>query len=299
VTAAAFAALTIAMVMLWLPSWRSRRTSAPSGTSAVAWLWAAAAAAALASAMAAHLVDVRGAAAIVAFAVLCAAARRVGNRELRIVLHALVLVMCAALYLHLVPGFDNPRLVTGAMLAPDSLPYTKYLNFDKGFAGLLLLGLYVPERTAPDGLVVSGFSRTSTLFATRFAITAAVVMVLTLAVGYVHVDPKLPSWWPGWSWSMVFLTALPEEALFRAVVQSAVAERLGPMRSAWIPIAAAGLLFGVAHGGGGAIYMLLASAAGIGYGWTYASTGSIAASILAHAGLNTIHFLFFSYPALQ
>jgi membrane protease YdiL (CAAX protease family) len=207
--------------------------------------------------------------------------------------------MCAALYLHLVPGFDNPRLVTEVALAPDSLPYTKYLNFDKGFAGLLLLAVYVAERRRTAGLVNSGLSRIAATFATRFAVTVAVVMVLTLAVGYVRFDPKLPSWWAGWIWSMVFLTALPEEALFRGVVQTAVAEWAGRERSIWFAVVVAGLLFGVAHSGGGATYMLLASAAGIGYGWTYASTRSLACSILAHAGLNTIHFLFFSYPALR
>jgi membrane protease YdiL (CAAX protease family) len=43
---------------------------------------------------------------------------------------------------------------------------------------------------------------------------------------------------------------------------------------------------------------VLATIAGIGYGWIYASTGSIAAAIATHAGLNTLHFLLFSYPAL-
>ena len=58
------------------------------------------------------------------------------------------------------------------------------------------------------------------------------------------------------------------------------------------------MLFGVAHLAGGAVYVALAAVAGIGYGWIYASTRSIAAAILAHAGLNTVHFLLFSYPAL-
>ena len=46
------------------------------------------------------------------------------------------------------------------------------------------------------------------------------------------------------------------------------------------------------------MYVGLAAAAGVGYGWIYSSTRSIAAATLAHAGLNTVHFLFFSYPAL-
>jgi simple sugar transport system ATP-binding protein len=61
----------------------------------------------------------------------------------------------------------------------------------------------------------------------------------------------------------------------------------------------AGLVFGVVHAGGGAMYVLLSIAAGIGYGWIYASTRSLAAATLAHAGLNTIHFFLFTYPALR
>jgi membrane protease YdiL (CAAX protease family) len=98
---------------------------------------------------------------------------------------------------------------------------------------------------------------------------------------------------------MLFLTALPEEAIFRGVVQTAIWRRLGGTRSAAIiAIAVAGTLFGAAHAAGGYGYVVLATAAGIGYGWIYAATGSIGAAILAHAALNTIHFLFFSYPAL-
>ena len=53
---------------------------------------------------------------------------------------------------------------------------------------------------------------------------------------------------------------------------------------------------GLAHAAGGWLYVLVASLAGIGYGWIYASTRSIAWAIVAHAGLNAIHFLVFTYP---
>ncbi len=58
---------------------------------------------------------------------------------------AVMLAMAAALLLHAVPGFANPRVLDGVTLSLDSAPYTKYLNFDKGVVGLLLLGLYAPR----------------------------------------------------------------------------------------------------------------------------------------------------------
>jgi hypothetical protein len=97
---------------------------------------------------------------------------------------------------------------------------------------------------------------------------------------------------------MVVLTALPEEALFRGVIQTWMA---GGQLSwhQWPAIVAAGVVFGLAHLAGGPLYVLVASAAGVGYGWIYASTRSIGAAIAAHAGLNAVHLFFFSYPALS
>jgi hypothetical protein len=210
----------------------------------------------------------------------------------RIAAHILMVTICAGLFLHVIPGFDNPRVLTDVVLGPGSQPYTKYLNFDKGVAGLFLLGVYAPDRTETD----EG-ARHPLAFLWRFAVLVTVTIALALGTGYVRWDPKLPSWWPMWTWSMVFLTALPEEALFRGLVQTWI-ERWLSARATIVSILVAGTLFGVAHLGGGPVYVVLATAAGIGYGWIYASTRSIAAAIVAHAGLNTVHFLFFSYPAL-
>jgi membrane protease YdiL (CAAX protease family) len=98
---------------------------------------------------------------------------------------------------------------------------------------------------------------------------------------------------------MVFLTALPEEALFRGVLQSLITKGLGGTAgAATAAIVIAGVLFGLAHLAGGPVAVVLASAAGLGYGWIYSSTRSIGAAIAVHSGLNVLHLLFFSYPAL-
>ena len=157
---------------------------------------------------------------------------------------------------------------------------------------MLLLGLYVPELAERD----EG-ARNATRFVWRFLVLVLVAMALAVLSGYVRWDPKLPSWWPMWMWSMVVLTALPEEALFRGVIQTWLAGgQLGGQP--WWAIVTAGVVFGLAHLAGGPLYVLVASAAGVGYGWIYASTRSIGAAIAAHTGLNAVHFFFFSYPAL-
>ena len=282
----AFAALTLALVALWAP----RVSVSPHA----ALFWTFPCAVAVALGLGGGLIDVRALLALLFFAGACAAAKRAGGRAMAIATHAIMFAACAGLFLHVVPGVDHPRVVTDVVLGPGSVPYTEYLNFDKGIAGLFLLGLYASDQPAAD----EGF-RHAAGFLWRFAIVAAVVMALSLALGYVRWDPKLPPWWAVWTWSMVFLTALPEEALFRGVVQSLIAKRLGGTdRAATAAIVLAGVLFGVAHLAGGPVYAALASVAGLGYGWIYASTRSIGAAVAVHTGLNAIHFLFFSYPAL-
>jgi membrane protease YdiL (CAAX protease family) len=198
----------------------------------------------------------------------------------RIAAHALLLLVCGALFLHAVPGYDNPQ-VDG-----------RYLNFDKGMAGLILLGVYARDIVRHDeGLRHVGG------FLWRFAVMVGVLVVLALASGYVGWDPKVPPGWPVWIASMVFLTAMPEEALFRAVLQTRIERRLAQRPSATIvAVLVAGMLFGVAHLAGGPVYVALSTVAGIFYGWIFASTRSFVAAVAAHTGLNAVHYFFFTYP---
>jgi len=291
---AVFWSLALAAVCLWLP--RDLRTPldrllvlGPTRVSLRLWMIPAMAAAMFAAA--AGFIDARGLAALVVLATAGHAANHASG-AVRPAAHLVVLGLCAGLFLHVVPGFANPKLLDGVVLGPGALPYTQYLNVDKGLAGLLLLGGYVPDRIDRD----QGHRRV-TDFVWRFLLLVVAVMALSLLLGYVRWDPKRPEWWPMWMGVMLVLTALPEEAAFRGVIHTWLAERRGDPASV-LAIVLGGLAFGLAHAAGGPLYVAVASVAGIGYGWIYASTRSIGAAILAHAGLNTIHFLLFTYPAL-
>jgi membrane protease YdiL (CAAX protease family) len=280
----AFAALTVAALSLWI-----ERTRNPAQ---LIRGWLTAASLSLVLAVAAGLVDHRGLLAVLGLAALATASNRAGHPLWRTAANVATLTLAAGMFLHAVPGFANPRVLSDVLLTPDAVPYTKYLNFDKGMAGLILLGLYVPDRVRQD----EGWKQWKTL-PLKIVALALVVMIAALASGYVRWAPKLPPWWPLWMWSMLLLTALPEEAAFRGVIQSAIAKRRG-REAAPAAILLAGTAFGLAHLAGGPIYVLVATLAGIGYGWIYAETRSIGSAILAHAGLNTLHLLLFTYPAL-
>jgi membrane protease YdiL (CAAX protease family) len=283
---AAFAALAAAMTALWAP----RLAAAPHAHS---W-WVFPFAAALLLAQAAGVIDTRALVAIFVFTTACRFGGHAVDGAARGFALAVMLALSAGFLLHALPGFANPRVLDGVALSADSAPYTKYLNFDKGVAGLVLLGLLAPERAlrrAPPGTLPAA--------AWRFAVVVGVVMALTVAAGYARWDPKLPTWWPLWLVSMVFLTALPEEAVFRHVIQGGLHTWLGESsRARWTATLAAAALFGLAHLSGGWMYVGLATVAGVGYGLVYALTRSIAAAIVAHTALNLLHLLLFSYPAL-
>jgi uncharacterized protein len=282
----AFAALTLAFVALWAP-----RVSVAS--SAGRW-WTFPFAFALAAALAGGIVNALGVVALLLYAVACRAARQAAGPGMRVVAHVALLLMCAGLMLHALPGFNNPVVIDRLVLSPGGMPYSKYLNFDKAAAGLFLLGLYAPELVAASGR--TGRARA---FLWRFAVLVGAIVGLSLAAGFVRWDPKVPASLPLWAWSNLFLTVLPEEALFRGVVQNALERRLGGTRAASAAVVViAGAFFGLAHAGGGPTYVVLAGVAGVGYGWIYMATRSLAAAALAHVGVNAVHFLFFTYPAL-
>ena len=86
-------------------------------------------------------------------------------------------------------------------------------------------------------------------------------------------------------------TALPEEFLFPGVIQNLLTRSWVPRVGLW----AAAIVFGLAHLPDFR-YAILATLAGLGYGWVYVRTGKITASALTHTGINWIWRLFLSYP---
>ena len=140
--------------------------------------------------------------------------------------------------------------------------------------------------------------RARDLFTIWFGSNIMLLTVVTgaLAVGLVGWAPKWPAL--GWLWlaNNALLVTLAEEALFRGYVQQQLTARWGHHRGgAALAIGAAALLFGLAHLAGGVQWVALASLAGVAYGVAY-RYGGLAAAVLAHLGLNTLHFAGFTYP---
>ncbi|WP_431052331.1 lysostaphin resistance A-like protein [Roseateles sp. L2-2] len=231
-------------------------------------------------------------AALAALAWMAIEARHRPRREA--VLMLLMLVIGFALALHLLPGFLNPTyLATTSDARPPTL---KYLNFDKGVAGMLMLAVLASQqRRRSEGVLpvpspgLPGWALWAVLVATL------ALPWLMAAIGGLG-RPALR--WPDnaglFLAANLFLTCVAEEAAFRGVIQGLLARRLGTdlrTMNGWLPVLLAAVLFGLAHAAGGTAYVALAMLAGLGYGLAYTLSGRIEVAILLHFALNALVFL--------
>ena len=129
-----------------------------------------------------------------------------------------------------------------------------------------------------------------------FVVFGCIAISLGTAMHFLAFAPQ----WHAWtsllftSLGIFFFTAWPEEFLFRGLLQNMLARSSKSDLAGWWT---ASVLFGFSHitnlGFPNWRYVILASIAGIFYGWTWRKTGSIFASAIVHALVDvTWHFLF-------
>ena len=128
------------------------------------------------------------------------------------------------------------------------------------------------------------------------AIFACISIPLGIRMHFIAYAPRFGEWQTFLSLSIgiLFFTAWPEEFLFRGLLQNLLSRA---SNNPTVGLAVASILFGLSHITNMHFpnwrYVLLASIAGVFYGWTWQKTGSIFASALVHAGVDTLwHFLF-------
>jgi len=132
-----------------------------------------------------------------------------------------------------------------------------------------------------------------------FALAAPVLAVVGIAIGFIPM-PHLPASAGGRMASaagIIFAgTALPEEILFRALIQNLLMQRFGASARTLI---VASLIFGAAHldNGPQALpnwrYMILATIAGYAYGKVFQKASTVLSSALLHMLVDwTKHFFF-------
>ena len=132
-----------------------------------------------------------------------------------------------------------------------------------------------------------------------FAVTAPVLVVVGIAIGFIpppHL-PVQPAGKMAVAVGIIFAgTALPEEILFRALIQNLMMQRFGATTRTlfW-----ASFIFGCAHLDNGPQplpnwrYMILATIAGLAYGRVFQKSSSVVSSAMLHMMVDwTKHFFF-------
>lgn len=280
--AATYVLLGLAIAAVWLPCWRvAGRDVAP---------WALLFVAAVASGVLTGVLAWPAVAALGLLAGLCHAVQRFKGAA-RVALTVGVLLFSLALSVHALPGFHNPKIFDAVRFTADAVPFTQYMNFDKGAVGLLLLAFFCRRANAASA------PRLGSAALIGLA-GAALTLGVGMAAGAVHWAPKLPE--GAWLFLVVNLlfTCVAEEAFFRGVIQERVATLLGDGRAAIAgSVLLSAILFGLAHAAGGIAMVVLTTIAGAGYAAAYARSRSIESAVLAHFMLNAIHFVAFTYPS--
>jgi membrane protease YdiL (CAAX protease family) len=169
-----------------------------------------------------------------------------------------------------------------------------------GIAILLGLVLFVGFRSMP-GLKYNlpRNARDYWLPLAGFAMVAPVLAVVGIALGFIP-PPHAPTQSAGRIVSAAGLifagTALPEEILFRSLIQNLLMLRFGAGARTLL---AAAFIFGCAHLDNGPQplpnwrYMILATIAGVAYGWVFRKASTVLSSAALHMLVDwTKHFFF-------
>lgn len=169
-----------------------------------------------------------------------------------------------------------------------------------GIAILLGLVLFLGFRTFP-GMKYTLPRRAADfrLPLVAFAILAPVLAVVGIAIGFIpwpHLLVKTAGQMAG-AVGIIFVgTALPEEILFRSMIQNLIMLRWG---ASWHTLLLASFIFGCAHLDNGPQpvpnwrYMIMATIAGWAYGRVFQKAGSVMSSAGLHMAVDwTKHFFF-------
>ncbi len=170
--------------------------------------------------------------------------------------------------------------------------------------GLFLLTAVRPLETVDVGLAVPG--RDLATAAAGFGAVLVIGLPLGFATDFLVWNPRLSD--AGFAFArllgLIVFVGIPEELLFRGMLQEGLT-RLTSSRAGWI---AASVIFGVAHifkATGLTLaqrqeffhlnwrYGLLATVAGLGYGWVYRRTGKVSAAAITHGAVDWLWSGFF------
>jgi len=159
-----------------------------------------------------------------------------------------------------------------------------------------VVGYLFIRRLDGVGYALAWSSGQGLAFLTGFLAVALVDIPAGLALQFLHWAPGHVSAKsiPLSALGIFFFTAWPEEFVFRGLLQNMLSKSFKNENAGWV---VASVLFGLSHVANGFFpnwkYALLATFAGLCYGWVWRKSGNIFGSALLHCAVDTIwHALF-------
>lgn len=169
--------------------------------------------------------------------------------------------------------------------------FTVLFAVNTAIAGFVLL-----RRTKGTGYTIGWGAGWTFYILASLIFFACIAIPLGLKIHFIAYSPHISEWksFLPLSIAILFFTAWPEEFLFRGLLQNLLSRASKSDTAGWI---SASILFGFSHITNTHFpnwrYVLLASIAGLFYGWTWRKTASIFASALVHAGVDILWHLLF------
>jgi membrane protease YdiL (CAAX protease family) len=273
--------LSAAMLSVWLPESSNKIVRVP--------IWVILLSASCGLAFYNNILEIGGIIYFLGLAISCTLFKH-QNRWISISGGFLVISLTIGLFLHKVPYFNNPLVFNEYYLSAQSSAYSKNWNFDKAVAGLILLVYF-------GDISRTTFEWAEMIKKTYLITIITIISTLALAIlfGYIELDITFVFVFFTWAWANLLFTCVAEEMLFRGFIQKHLLLLTHNPSCQLLIVVFVGVLFGLAHYSGGMTYAILASVAGIGYGYAYYRSGKIESAILTHFMLNSTHFLFFTY----
>ena len=272
------------------------------------WMVAGSASATLAlgAGFASGMIEAPGVAVLLVFGALCYLYRQAVRPKVAVALAVPIGMLAVLLATHKMPGFHGLPLIGPTTLCDGCQKWWVIGHLDKPAVGLLLfvvalVNLTLPSSPSSGGTTPHRLARSAVVTVAAVTVMGVVVMGLMSLFSAVRWAPKAPDIDVVMTFAAVniFFTVFAEEVFFRMFLHDVLRRFPETFTRTWQLVAVSAALFALAHVAGGPLYVVGALLAGIGYGWVYEKTRRIEWAIVAHFGVNAIHFFLFSYPRLS
>lgn len=233
---------------------------------------------------------------IVLFALACHFYTSLQNNIIKFFLAMLILIFAGIVMKNAVPLSKAIPIFEGIKFSLISAPFRMGINIEKAVCGIILTSYIIKKSKS--------FSDWKTVFKEFIPVLIILVIVLltpALLTNFIKFNFKIPNEIYLYIANNLLLTCVAEEVFFRGFLQKKLFDifsvnfkmkQAAPLLS--ILIAAA--LFAYFHLYSGVLMAAFSFIAAIGYGYAYQKSWKLESAILAHFGLNIVHFIFFTYP---